>query len=331
MKSERSILGKFQGIDSSMSDRHGAADVFTRVHSSWQDRHNRKQAKTACLCNKCHCGDIVQAERLNMSRKSPFIVALAMVLGGLIWTALPAGATPTVIAARNHGRFTQSFTFDNGAMKVRPAPKSMKPTRTESEAAIEIWATSGVASTQQRFVGFGLATITITVKGVPTVKNLPAWIGVTYSNEVQSCTAMSGAPKKLTPPHSDGYAAVILGDHRGSPAVVYTAAADVCDRDRSATVQDALEMWSVPWTYSRSGVVVVHYPSCAKWDSTAAGYSPKSGLTITEFITKAEDPAEMPRGYCQPAHIIMDDSSEVAGVTPATHHDATGPRRQVTS
>jgi len=259
------------------------------------------------------------------------IVALALVLGGLIWTALPAGATPTVIAARNHGRFTQSFTFDNGAMRVRPAPKSMKPTRTESEAATEIWATSGVASTQRRFIGFGLATITIRVKGVPAVKSLPAWIGVTYSNGIRSCPAMSGTPKKLSPPHSDGYAAVILGDRRGSPAVVYTAAADVCDKYRPASVQDALEMWSVPWTYSRSGVVAVHYPSCAKWYSTAAGFSPKSGLTITEFVTQAEDPAEMPRGYCQPAHTFMDDSSEVAGVTPATHHDTTGSRQQVTS
>jgi hypothetical protein len=259
------------------------------------------------------------------------IVALALVLGGLILPALPAGAQPVLTAARSHGRFTQSFTLDNGAMKVQPAPKSMKPTRTESEAATEIWATSGVASTQRRFVGFGLATITISVKGVPTVKNLPAWIGVTYSNETQPCTAMSGPPKKLTPPHSDGYAAVILGDRRGSPAVVYTAAADVCDKYRPASVQDALEMWSVPWTYSRPGVVAAHYPSCAKWYSTAAGFSPKSGLTITEFVTQAEDPAEMPRGYCQPAHIFVDASSQVAGVTPATHHDTTGPRQQVTS
>jgi len=259
------------------------------------------------------------------------IVALAMVLGGLIWTALPAGAAPVLTAARSHDRFTQSFALDNGAMKVRPAPKSMKSTRTESEAATEIWATSGVASTQRRFIGFGLATITIRVKGMPTVKSLPAWIGVTYSNEIRSCPLMSGTPKKLIPPHSDGYAAVILGDRRGSPAVVYTAAADVCDKYRPASVQDALEMWSVPWIYSRSGVVAVHYPSCAKWYSTAAGFSPKSGLTITEFVTQAEDPAEIPRGYCQPAHTFMDDSSEVAGVTPATHLDTTGPRQQVTS
>jgi hypothetical protein len=165
------------------------------------------------------------------------IVALVMVFGGLIWTALPVGAQPTVTAARSHGRFTQDFTLDNGAMKVRPAPKSMKPTRTDSEAATEVWATSGVASTQRRFVGFGLATITIRVKGVPTVRNLQAWIGVTYSNESRSCTAMSGTPKKLTPPHSNGYAAVILGDRRGNPAVVYTVAADVCDRYRPASTR----------------------------------------------------------------------------------------------
>jgi len=259
------------------------------------------------------------------------VAALALVLGGLISSALPAGAQPALTAARSHGRFTQSFSLDNGAMTVRPAPKSMKSERTQSEAATEIWATSGVASTQRRFVGFGLATITIRVKGVPTVKSLPAWIGVTYSNEVRSCTLMSGAPKKLTPPHSDGYAAVILGDRRGSPAVVYTAAADVCDKYRPASVQDALEMWSAPWTYVRAGVVAAHYPSCATWYSTAGGFSPKSGLTITEFVTQAEDPAEMPTGYCQPAHIFVDDSSQVAGVTPATRHDTTGPRQQVTS
>jgi hypothetical protein len=78
-------------------------------------------------------------------------------------------------------------------------------------------------------------------------------------------------------------------------------------------------------------VVAVHYPSCAKWDSTVAGFSPKSGLTIAEFATQAEDPAEMPEGYCQPAHIFMDDSSEVAGVTSATDLDTTGPRQRVTS
>ena len=258
------------------------------------------------------------------------IVALALVLGGPIWTALPAGAQLTVTAARSHGRFIQSFTLDNGAMTVRPAPKSMKPTRTESQAATEIWATSRVVSTQRRFVGFGLATITIKVKGVPVVKSLPAWIGVTYSNEAQSCTAMSGPPKKLTPPHSDGYAAVILGDRRASPAVVYTAGADVCNRYRPASVQDALEIWSVPWTFSRPGVVAVHYPNCAQWDSTAAGFSPTSGLTITEFVSQAEDPAEMPKGYCQSAHIVVDASSEVGGVTPTTHHDTTGSRQQVT-
>jgi hypothetical protein len=207
----------------------------------------------------------------------------------------------------------------------------MKPTRTESQAATEIWATSGVASTQRRFVGFGLATITINVKGVPTVKSLPAWIGVTYSSEMEACTLMTGPPKKLAPPPSDGYAAVILGDRKGSPAVVYTAAADVCDQYRPASVHDALEMLSVPWTYVRPGVVAAHYPSCAKWYSTAAGYSPKSGLTITEFATQAEDPTEMPKGYCRPAHTFVDDSSEVGGVTTATHHDTTGPRRQVTS
>ena len=243
------------------------------------------------------------------------IVALALILGGLILPALPAGAQLALTTARSHGRFTQSFTLDNGAMKVRPAPKSMKPARTESEAATVIWATSGVASTQRRFVGFGLAAITIRVKGVPVVKNLPSWIGVTYSNEVESCTAMTGPRKKLAPPHSDGYA----------------AAADVCDKYRPASVQDALEMWSVPWTYSRPGVVAAHYPGCAKWYSTAAGFSPKSGLTITEFVTQAEDPAEMPSGYCQSAHLFMDDSSEVARVTLATHHDTTGHRQQVTS
>ncbi|HVB52058.1 MAG TPA: hypothetical protein VND89_10025 [Acidimicrobiales bacterium] len=266
-----------------------------------------------------------------MNRNTLSIVALAILLSGLIWTPLPAGAQVTVNAARSNGRFTQSFTLDNGAMKVRPAPKSMKPERTQSEAATEIWATSGVVSTQRRFVGFGLATIIIRVKGVPVVKNLPAWIGVTYSTDVQACTAMTGPPKKLTPPHSDGYAAVILGDRLDSPAIVYTAAADVCDKYRPASVQDALEMWSVPWTYVRPGVVAAHYPSCAKWYSTAGGFSPTSGLTITEFVTQAEDPAEMPSGYCQPAHTFVDDSSQVAGVTLATHHDTTGPREQVTS
>jgi hypothetical protein len=206
----------------------------------------------------------------------------------------------------------------------------MEPTRTESEAATEIWATTGVASTQRRFIGFGLATITVRVKGIPTVKSLPAWIGVTYSNDLEACPAMTGTPKKLTPPPSDGYAAVILGDRTGSPAVVYTAAADVCDRYRPASVQNALEVWSVSWTYARPGVIAIHYPNCAKWDSTAAGFSPQSGLTITEFVTQAEDPAEMPKGYCQPAHIVMDDSSEVGGVTPTTHHDTTGPRQQAT-
>lgn len=259
------------------------------------------------------------------------IVALALALGGLIMPALPAGAQPALTADRSHGRFTQSFTLDNGAMAVRPAPKSMTPTRTESEAATEIWATSGVAGTQRRFIGFGLATITIRVKGVPTVKSLPAWIGVTYSNGIRSCPAMTGTPKKLLPPHSNGYAAVILGDRQDSPAVVYTAAADVCDKYRPASVQDALEVRSTPWTYSRSGVVAVHYPNCAKWYSTSAGFSPKSGLTITEFVTQAEDPAEMPQGYCQSAHTFMGDSSEVAGVTLTTHHGSTGIRQQVTS
>ena len=201
------------------------------------------------------------------------IVALALILGGLILPALPAGAQLALTTARSHGRFTQSFTLDNGAMKVRPAPKSMKPARTESEAATVIWATSGVASTQRRFVGFGLAAITIRVKGVRVVKNLPSWIGVTYSNEVESCTAMTGPRKKLAPPHSDGYA----------------AAADVCDKYRPASVQDALEMWSVPWTYSRPGVVAAHYPGCGtqlprdslqRADSPLPSSSPKRKIPL---------------------------------------------------
>jgi hypothetical protein len=246
------------------------------------------------------------------------------------------------------GRFVSVVELDGGAFTVRPSrrlPRNSHAGRIETQA----WATGQIMGYRPQGFGFGVVTIRGRRAGIPRVRNLPAWVALATDAGVSfSCPMMrvSPGPSLAAPepaPPSPGEAAVIVGSATRAPALVYKARSDPCGTVVPATLTEALERLSIPWTATgpvTDQVVPVQaiLPECGSLAGIASGGS-ASAMSVTLY---AVVPEAMPARPCSPARVI--DEEVVLGpvgvpgappplVGPDTQilHGTTGPVPVVTS
>jgi hypothetical protein len=152
------------------------------------------------------------------------------------------------------------------------------------------------------------------------VENLLAWVGLVHVNGATfSCPMMraGSAPSKLPYLPSDGFAAVVIGDKTGSPAVVYRARSEACGRVDQSSLANAREAISVPWT--PNGILVsevmsvqVDVPPCAGIGGISTGGSAKA-MTITVYALVPESPVAM---SCVPRRLVNQTVTLGPGSTP---------------
>jgi len=242
-----------------------------------------------------------------------------------------------------HDRYVSTVELDGGVVTIRPAPERMRPRTNEAGVETQIWATSQVTSYRPQAIGFGLVTITEHAAGVPTVRNLPAWVGLASVAQIAfSCPAMTVPPHQPDPPLlTPGDAAVVVGDAQGGPAVVYRARSAPCVSVVAASLTNALEAVSVPWTALGPVVsellnVRAAVPACSGIGGIGTGGS-ASAMTVTVYALVPESPVAMscvPRRFVDETVALGPGNSPGAPpplVTSTTKilHGVTGPVRVV--
>ena len=273
--------------------------------------------------------------------RTVFSIAVVVVL-------LPAGhafAGSTVSLPRAsvvaNNRFTVATELGNGAVYV--APTSKVPTRRLTSVATQMWATTQIQGYSAVTLGFGQVTITKVANGTPTVKKLAAWVGLVKDTNVYHCPAMKPGQKSVRPPANStaNWAAVIVGDAPGSPAVVYTGIRAECGYQYPAQLVDATERISVAWhdTGSLKGQslpIEFGMPTCASYVGSTS-YGSKSSVTISIDISRNENASGM---YCTAGPRTLTETiylgkpgpgSTALLVTPSTtlKHGETGPVKEV--
>jgi hypothetical protein len=180
---------------------------------------------------------------------------------------------------------------------VQPPTANDRPTISENDAATEIWASSVFTGYHQVEMGFGIATVALPVAGVPTVTELPAWVGFAMANAIScpSGTVPTGPTTTVQAPPTPGYAAVILGAATGRPGVAYVSRGAMCSGPPTGpTVSAAREVVSVPWaaTGPESGgqiAVLASVPTCGTLaGAEGGGNSTSMTWTVTAVVPDAQ-------------------------------------------
>jgi hypothetical protein len=279
-------------------------------------------------------------------RRSWPAAAVVVVITALVSFCPAAGATTSDIPARAirvapvtprvvDGRFVSVVELDGGAFTVRPS-RRLPPTRDAGKIETQVWATGQIMGYRPQAFGFGVVTIRARRAGIPRVRNLPAWVALTTdAGATFSCPMMSVSPEpSLSSPEpsltSPGEAAVIIGSATRAPALVYKARSDPCGTVVPATLTEAMERLSIPWTATgpvTDQVLPVRaiLPECGSLAGIASGGS-ASAMSVTIYAVVPEAPSAR---SCAPARVI--DETVVLGPVgvPGAPPPLVGPETQI--
>jgi hypothetical protein len=222
--------------------------------------------------------------------------------GAVAHATATSPATANVSAA---GRFLAPVELDGGELFVAPAEPGQRPEVSRVSAAAKIWANPAVEGAQEGPLGYGLVSIALRVHGVARVERLLAWVGFARHTAAYSCPAETGPVVKEPPLPSDGYIAVVIGAVDGAPAVTYTARSSVCESVHPASLTNANEVVSVPWSMVGGATgaalqVVASVPPCGTVAGIASGGSATS-MTITIGATVPDV-----LSHCGPAQVVSE-------------------------
>ncbi len=240
-------------------------------------------------------------------------------------------------------RFVMPVELDGGVVTIRPAPARIRAGTSEERAMTQIWATAQIMGFRPQALGFGIVTITEHAAGVPSVRDLPAWVGLATDAQIAfNCPMMRTAPARPERPlPTPGEAAVVLGDSVDGPAVVYRARNGPCGSVSRSSLTNASEVLSVPWSAlgpveSEVLAVRVAVPACGGIGGIATGGS-ASAMMVTVYALVPERPVAM---SCVPdrqvTRTVALGPGDIPGappplVSPATEvlHGQLGPTRVV--
>jgi hypothetical protein len=261
------------------------------------------------------------------------LVGATVLIGTSSFALSTASSATTVVtnpakAIIVNGRFTTTVVLDGGVITVTPAPKATVSTRGFAAVKAEIWASAQLQGFRAETVGFGIVTVTVTSKAVQTIAQIPAWVGFANGNITKVCLTHG---KKIKSFHSNGEAAVVIGDATGSPAAAYVPPG--CGLTQRSGVTVPTEVTSEPWTLvgSVSATGLTHFrftaPSCAAVggiaDASAAGQTTVKLIADINLQTVANC---APTSFTLPLKIR---SKTTNGATFRLIHGPTGAIRQV--
>lgn len=194
----------------------------------------------------------------------------ASVLVGTGSLALSTASSATTVVTNPakavvvNGRFTTTVVLDGGVITITPAPKATVATRGFAAVKAQIWASAQLGGFKAQTVGFGIVTVTVTSKTTQSIAQIPAWVGFANGNATNVCLTHGTKVKSF---HSNGEAAVVIGDAAGSPAAAYVPPG--CGLTQRSGVTVPTEVTSEPWTLvgSVSATGLTHFrftaPRCA--------------------------------------------------------------------
>jgi hypothetical protein len=219
------------------------------------------------------------------------VVTCVLVVSGASGQSRPPVYPVTLLTSRSvvHGRFTVQFELDGGVVGVVPAPRKVRPTMSLAAARVLMRANTNTMSDRSIVLGYGLATISTHAPGVPRVRSLLAWVGISKRFASESCPMMRAttgtATTTLPSLPSAGYAAFVIGATHGSPAVTYVAESAPCGSVVRSTLTNASEAISLPWqalgpVAGGSLQVRTTIPTCGSFAGVTTGGSARS-MTIT--------------------------------------------------
>lgn len=261
------------------------------------------------------------------------LVGASVLLGtGSLALSTASSATTVVTnpakAVVVNGRFTTTVVLDGGVITITPAPKATVPTRGYGAVTAEIWASTELQGFKSQTVGFGIVTVTIGSKTALPIAQIPAWVGFANGNATKVCLTHGEKVKSF---HSNGEAAVVIGDASGSPAAAYVPPG--CGLTQRSGVTVPTEVTSVPWTLvgSVSATGFTHFrftaPRCAAVGGIANASS--GGLTTVKLIANIKDQTVI---NCAPTKFTLSlkvRSRKTNGATFRLVHGPTGAVRQV--
>jgi len=231
----------------------------------------------------------------------------AAVLVGTSSLALSTASSATTVVTNPakavvvNGRFTTTVVLDGGVITITPAPTTTIPTRGFGAVKAEIWASTELQGFKSQTVGFGIVTVTVGSKTALPIAQIPAWVGFANGNATNVCLTHGGKVKSF---HSNGEAAVVIGDATGSPAAAYVPPG--CGLPDRSGVTVPTEVTSVPWTLvgavSANGFTHFRFtaPRCAAVGGIADA-SP-GGQTTVKLIANVKD---QPVTNCAPTTFTL--------------------------
>jgi hypothetical protein len=220
-------------------------------------------------------------------------------------TSRTTAASPASADVSAAGEFLAPVELDGGAFLVAPAAPGQRPKVSRSAAAAKIWANPAVEGAQAGSLGYGLVSIALRVRGVARVERLFAWVGFARHTATYGCPNETAPLAKMPQLPSDGYIAVVIGAGDGAPALTYTARTSVCETVHPASLANASEEISIPWSPvggATSAVlqVVATVPPCGTVAGIASGGSATS-MTITIGATVPDV-----LSHCGPAQVVSE-------------------------
>ncbi len=266
---------------------------------------------------------------MRLLARSATVVMATMLVATLMSSS--AGAASQIDTSHRFGpgqarvvnsRYASTVKIDGGVVTVRPPAAHLHTWSSEAAVETKAWATENVMGYRAVTFGLGRVTITQNALGVPHVENLLAWVGLVYVNGATfSCPMMRSGSDPVKLPSlslpSNGYAAVIIGDKPGSPAVVYKARSEACGRVDTSSLANAREAVSVPWI--PNGILVsevmnvqVSVPPCAGIGGVSTGGS-ATAMTITVYALVPESPVAV---SCVPNRVVNQTVTLGPGSTP---------------
>ncbi len=269
-----------------------------------------------------------------MRRRTRALAVGASVLVSMGSIALSTSSSATTVVSNPakavvvNGRFTSTVVLDGGVITVTPAPAGTVPTRGLGAVRALILASTQLQGFAAQTVGFGIVTVTVSSKTALPMAQIPAWVGFANGNVTKICLTHG---KKVKSFHSNGEAAVVVGDAPNSPAAAYVPPG--CGLTQRSGVTVPSEVTSVPWNLigrvSVKGSTTFGFtaPSCA----TISGGS-TTALSGTTKVTMYANIPDQTTANCVPRHFTYSLPVEKElrkGETFRLVHGSTGPVRQV--
>ena len=266
--------------------------------------------------------------RMRLGATGLVLIAVAGIqLVGVSGASATNAVTNPALAKTSYGRFTTPIVFDGGIITVTPAPANVSTLQGVGHMTAKIWASTQFAGFDHQTLGYGYVTVKGVAKGEAKITHMLAWVGFANGNTSDVCTKTGGGKF-----HTNGEAAVVLGDAKFAEAVAYVPPGCGIPTRAGYTVPN--EVVSVPWvkigTANAHGVVT--FRTTIAHCGGVAGNTRARGTGVLEVLLYAQTP-DWSAATCSAKVLSLGmplaKTAAKANALRLVHGNTSGPVRQV--